>query len=364
MSSNSFGTIFRVTTWGESHGKAIGVVIDGCPAGLALEEDDIQKELDLRRPGRSPFTSPRREEDRIEILSGVFQGKTLGSPISLVIFSTDVQSESYEKSRMFYRPGHAEYTYAEKYGIYDHRGGGRSSGRETACRVAAGAVAKKLLNEVGIEVHAFLQQVGGVSSSLEDFFSLSSPREAVYNSPIYHPFAETEKEMVALLQQVKEEGDSIGGGVGFAILGAPTGLGDPVYEKIEANLGKAMMSIPASKGFYIGNEADIALQKGSQYNDTFTMDKGAIVPKTNRAGGLLGGISTGKPIVGCVVFKPTSSIQKPQESVTIEGEKAQLTLPKEGRHDPCVAIRAVPVVEAMARLVMVDAWLRQKNCHL
>ena len=326
MASNSFGNLFRITTWGESHGKAIGVVIDGCPAGLAISEADIQMELGRRAPGITPYTSPRKEPDIAHIYSGVFEGLTTGTPISIIIYNADADSSSYQKDIL--RPGHANFTYLEKYGIFDYRGGGRASARETACRVAAGAVAKKLLTHFGITCNA----------------RLLTPMDKI--------------------AQAQAAGDSIGGIVEFIAQGLPAGLGDPVYEKLEANLAKAMLSIPASKGFEIGEGFRAADMRGSEHNDSFINNGGEIETRTNHAGGTLGGISTGMPLVGKVAFKPASSIAMPQETLTTSGIKNRLELSPKARHDPCVAIRAVPVVEAMLALVLADALLMQRSAKL
>jgi chorismate synthase len=306
MGSNSFGKIFQITTWGESHGKAIGVVIDGCPAGLELSEADLVSDLQRRAPG-SPYTSPRQEADIPQILSGVFEGKTTGAPISIVIYNQDKDSSTYDALRHLVQPGHAKGTYLAKYGIFDHRGSGRASARETACRVAAGAIAKKLLSKEGIFCKARVAQVGTVISSESDW------RE---NPAI-----------IAELERVRLESDSLGGMIEFTITGLPEGLGDPVYEKLDANLAKAMLSIPASKGFEVDHGFSAAAMQGSAHNETEP--------------GLLGGITTGLKLIGKVSFKPTSSIKQ---------------LPG-ARHDPCVALRAPPIVEAMVALVVVDALL-------
>jgi chorismate synthase len=362
MASNSFGTLFRITTWGESHGKAIGVVIDGCPAGLEVSEEDIQIELARRSPGKSIYTSPRKEEDKAEILSGVFDGKTTGAPISIVIFNKDFDSSKYEPIKHLLRPGHASYTYQEKYGLFDHRGGGRASARETACRVAAGAIAKKLLKHFGIEVVAFLSQVEKEIAEVE-ISNLSQIKESMLKSSIFCPDAKAEIAIMEKIASVKEEGDSLGGIVVFTS-NLPLGLGDPIYEKLEAKLGAAMLSIPASKGFEIGSGFSSVFMKGSCHNDIFRHEEGRVVTKTNHAGGILAGISTGMPLIGRVVFKPTSSIKKPQETLNVNKEKELLTLPEGSRHDPCVAVRAVPVVEAMAALVLADAYLLNRNAKL
>jgi len=305
---NSFGQIFRITTWGESHGKAIGVVIDGCPPGLEISEEEINLELAKRAPGKQPHTSPRKESDRAEILSGVFEGKTTGTPISIIIPNRDADSSKYEPIKHLVRPGHANYTYLKKYGIFDYRGGGRASARETACRVAAGAIAKKFLSQFGVHVEASLLERGEI-----------------------------------------EEGDSAGGVIEGRVEGVPVGLGEPVYQKMEAVLAQAMLSLPASKGFEIGEGFGAAKMRGSDHNQRPT-------------GGTLGGITDGEPLVFRVAFKPTSSIAKPQETKTLTGEKAVLTLPKGSRHDPCVAIRAVTVVESMSALVLADAILMNRSC--
>lgn len=334
MASNSFGTIFKITTWGESHGKALGVVIDGCPAGLEIDEKQIQEALARRAPGSNPYVSPRKETDRAEILSGVFEGKTTGAPMSILIPNRDADPSKYEPIKDLLRPGHANFTYLEKYGIFDYRGGGRASGRETVCRVAAGAVAKKFLQHSGIQVSARLLQIG---------------------------HAVNPEEMRALIEKAKEEGESYGGIVEFSVTSVPAGLGDPVYEKLEANLAHALMGLPATKGFEMGSGFQAAEMKGSEHNDLFI---GPGVTKTNHAGGTLGGISTGMEIVGRVAFKPTSSIQKEQETMTLSGEKATFKLPEGSRHDPCVAIRAVPVVEAMVALVLADAVLLNRSAKI
>lgn len=322
MGSNSFGTIFQITTWGESHGKAIGVVIDGCPAGLELSEADLIPDLQRRAPGQ-PFTSPRKERDAPEILSGVFEGKTTGAPISIIIYNQDAKSQAYDQLKEVFRPGHANFTYLAKYGIFDYRGGGRASGRETACRVAAGSVAKKLLLTFGIKVFAELEE-----------------------------------------GEVPEEGDSVGGVIKFTAEGNCENLGEPVYEKLEANLAKALMSIPATKGFEIGSGFAAAAMKGSEHNDRYAKEGDRIVTLTNYAGGVIAGISNGMPIYGRVAFKPTSSILKPQETLTTKGESTIFSLPTGSRYDPCVAIRAVPVVEAMVALVLIDALLINRCARL
>jgi chorismate synthase len=358
MGSNSFGNVFKVTTWGESHGKAIGVVIDGCPAGIEIDEQEINRELALRAPGKNCYTTPRRESDKAEILSGVFEGQTTGAPIAMLIANSDADSSKYEQTRDLLKPGHANYTYLQKYGIFDYRGGGRASARETACRVAAGAIAKKILARHGICVLAYLEQVNRIRCT-DPYLAVT--KEQIIASPLFCPNPSTEQAMAHLIDQAKAEGDSLGGVVLFLAKGVPPGLGDPVYEKLEANLAKAMLSIPAAKGFEIGSGFHSSLMKGSECNDQFILDDSSISTKTNHAGGVLGGISTGMPVYGRVAFKPTSSISKSQSTLNTSGHPATFNLPEGSRHDPCVAIRAVPVVEAMLAITLLDALMM--NLH-
>lgn len=356
MASNSFGNIFKITTWGESHGKAIGVVIDGCPAGLEIEESEIQTALTLRAPGRNSYTSPRTENDKAEILSGVFEGKTTGTPICILIPNQDADSNKYEPIKDLLRPGHANYTYLEKYGIFDYRGGGRSSGRETACRVAAGAIAKKFLQHNDIQLTAYIKQIGPIEAKIETN-DVELIHTLTYQSPVFCPDTQAASAIMDLIEKTKNEGNSLGGIVEFRALSVPVGLGDPVYQKLEANLAHAMMSLPATKGFEIGSGFQSVTMQGSDHNDLFMHEANEIKTQTNYAGGTLGGISTGMPIIGRVAFKPTSSIRKSQKTLTTSGEQASFELPTGSRHDPCLAIRAVPVVEAMVALVLVDAIL-------
>lgn len=337
MASNHFGQIFRITTFGESHGKGIGVVIDGCPAGLQITVEEIQCELAMRSPGKSPYTSPRKEMDEVEILSGIFDGQTTGAPIALFIRNRDADSSKYEAMKDLYRPGHANYTYLQKYGVFDHRGGGRASARETAARVAAGAVAKKFVKHFGVEICTHLAEIGGAPAD----------------------------EMASVIEKAMEEGDSLGAILQTVVSGLPAGLGDPVYCKLEAQLASAMLSIPATKGFEIGSGFAAAKMRGSEHNDLFYLSKsGHVETKTNFAGGTLGGITTAMPLVFRVAFKPTSSIQKMQKTVNLLGENVEFSLPKGSRHDPCVAIRAVPIVEAMTALVIADAILLNRCAKL
>lgn len=358
LASNHFGNLFCITTWGESHGKAIGVVIDGCPAGLPLSEEDIQKELVKRRPGANAYTSQRQEQDRCEIYSGTFEGVTTGTPISIIIFNQDQKSQEYDTLKDVYRPGHANFPYLQKYGIFDYRGGGRASGRETAARVAAGAVAKKILALYGIDLTAMLTSVYGIG--IEDFPLLCSAKETLKTSPIFCPCPQTESKILSAIESFKESGDSAGGIVKLIIENVPPGIGDPLYEKLEANLAKAMLSIPACKGIEFGVGFKAAGMLGSEHNDCYALEGDEVAPLTNHAGGILAGISTGNPIELNVIFKPPSSIKKPLPTLSLEKEAVSVAIPKEGRHDPVIAIRAVPVVEAMGALVIADALLASR----
>ncbi|MBI3329782.1 MAG: chorismate synthase [Nitrospinae bacterium] len=344
--------MFRITTWGESHGRAIGVVVDGCPAGLDVSIEDIQRDLDRRRVGQSKVTSSRQEEDRVEILSGLFQGRTLGTPISMLMWNKDADSSKYEPIKDIYRPGHADFTYEMKYGIRDHRGGGRSSARETACRVAAAAIAKKLLSTIGVRVYGFTRQVGPIEAQVIDI-------DEIEQNVVRCPDREAAKQMEALILAVKAEGDSIGGVVEVVATGVPVGLGEPVYDRLDADIAKAIMSINAIKGVEIGLGFRGVTLKGSEHNDEFYTDEhGHIHTRTNHAGGMLGGISNGEDIVVRLAVKPPSSISKSQRSVTKSGTAVDLEV--QGRHDPCLCPRAVPVAEAMVALVLADHWLRSQ----
>lgn len=364
MPSNSFGQLFRITTFGESHGPAMGVVIDGCPAGIRITKEEIDAQLALRRPGKSPYTSPRKEEDRVEILSGIFDGQTTGTPIALLIRNQDADPSQYTAIKDLYRPGHANFTYLEKYGIFDYRGGGRASVRETTGRVAAGAIAKKLLSHFEIDCVAYVAEIGGVAIAEPDLSDLNQLRENTYGSPIFCPDATAALQIMQKIEATKTEQDSLGGIIGCAAH-LPSGLGDPIYCKLEALLAHAMLSLPASKGFEIGSGFAAARMRGSEHNDAFTTDQeGNVHTATNFSGGTLGGISTGSPLYFRVPFKPTSSIKKPQDTINLRGEKALFQLPESGRHDPCVAIRAVPIVEAMTALVLADALLMNRSSRL
>lgn len=366
MATNSFGTHFRITTWGESHGKAYGVVIDGCPAGLELSEKEITDVLSYRKPGRNIHTTSRQELDIAHIYSGVFEGKTTGAPISIIIFNRDNNADDYTPIRKLLRPGHASFTYWRKYTIFDPYGGGRASARETVCRVAAGAIAKKILYLCGIDLIAYIRSVGDIASPSYVDHNITDVRQQIIDSPIFCACPNTEQMIIKLLHSVKSLGDSIGGIVELFTTPLPIGLGDPVYEKLEANLAKAMLSIPACKGFEIGDGFLSAQKLGSQSNDEFYIDDSENISFiTNHSGGTLGGIANGMPIYCRMPFKPTSSIQKPQRTVDfIEKIPSVLQYTATARHDPCVAIRAVPVVEAMAALVLVDALVFNQSIDI
>jgi chorismate synthase len=352
---NTFGHLFRVTTWGESHGTAIGAVVDGCPSLLALSEADIQPDLDRRAPGQSNLVTQRKESDTVHILSGVFEGKTIGTPISLSIANEDQRSGDYREVATKYRPSHADYTYDAKYGHRDYRGGGRTSARETAGRVAAGAIARKLLAQrYSIEIVAWVSKVERV---WVDCDVETVTREAVEQTPIRCPDPAIAAEMIEVVQKARKNGNSVGGVVTCAVRGCPPGWGEPVFDRLEADLAKAMMSLPASKGFEIGSGFAGTDLTGLEHNDEFYMSDGRVRTHTNRSGGVQGGISNGETIYFRTAFKPTATIMHEQRTVTREGEDT--TIQGRGRHDPCVLPRAVPLVEAMAALVLADHALRQ-----
>lgn len=355
---NSYGTLFRITTFGESHGHSIGVVIDGCPAGLEIDEAFIQSELDRRKPGQSKITTQRKEDDAIKILSGVFEGKATGAPIALVIENSDQRSKDYSHLENTFRPSHADYTYEAKYGFRDHRGGGRSSARETASRVAAGAVAKLLLKKYGVDIHAFVSQVGELKTPHYTQLDLSKTE----NNIVRCPDPVIAEKMIALIDQVRLNRDTIGGIVTCVIKNTPVGLGEPVFDKLHAELGKAMLSINAVKGFEYGSGFEGTKLHGSQHNDEFINEGGKIKTKTNHSGGIQGGISNGEDIYFNVAFKPVATIMQDQQSVDKEGNET--TVSGKGRHDPCVVPRAVPIVESMAALVIADFILRSKTSKL
>ncbi len=352
MAGNSFGKILRLTSFGESHGKAVGGVIDGYPAGVEVDLDFVQKELDRRRPGQSKWVSPRQEADRIEILSGIFDGKTTGTPIGFLIWNKDHRSADYSQIKKVYRPSHADYAYDQKYGFRDYRGGGRSSARETIARVAAGAFAKLLLQQAGVSVKAYVHSIGPVAVS-SDYQHLDL--NAAEASPMRCPDAETTQKMLNLVEETAKAGDTLGGSIVCVAKNVPAGLGEPVFDKLHADLGKAMLSINAVKGFEIGSGFAAARMKGSQHNDLFVKEQGRLTTASNRSGGIQGGISIGTDIYFKVAFKPIATLMQSQVSYDADGNPA--TLEGKGRHDVTVVPRAVPIVEAMAALVLADHWL-------
>jgi chorismate synthase len=352
---NTFGHLFRITTFGESHGGGVGVVIDGCPPQLEISTEEIQIELDRRRPGQSKITTPRKEEDKCEILSGVFEGKTLGTPIAILVRNKDTRSQDYDEMALKYRPSHADATYDAKYGIRNWQGGGRSSARETIGRVAAGAIAKKILRQVAnVEIIGYVKRIKDLEAAID---SDTVTLEQVESNIVRCPDAECSDRMIELIEEVRRQGNSIGGVVECVARNVPKGLGDPVFDKLEADLAKGVMSLPASKGFEIGSGFAGTLLTGFEHNDEFYIDEtGEIRTRTNRSGGIQGGISNGENIIIRVAFKPTATIRKEQKTVTNEGEETLLA--GKGRHDPCVLPRAVPMVEAMVALVLCDHLLR------
>ena len=357
MSGSTFNTFFKITTWGESHGKALGVVIDGCPAGLPLNEEDIQIYLNRRKPGQSKISTPRQEDDAVEILSGAFEGRTTGAPISLIVRNTSQRSHDYSEIASCYRPGHADYTFDQKYGFRDYRGGGRSSGRETIGRVAAGAIAAKLLKELGIEILTYAKAIGPITADMDAF-----DREAIASTPTCMPDYEASQKAEEYLAQCMKNMDSAGGIIECRINGVPAGIGEPVFEKLDANLAKAIMSIGAVKAFEIGDGCRVSTANGSSNNDPFVSENGRIVKKANHAGGILGGISDGSEIVLRAYVKPTPSIFSEQETVNTEGENIRIQI--KGRHDPVIVPRAVVVVEAMAALTLADAMIGNMSSRI
>jgi len=355
MSGNTFGNILKITSFGESHGKAIGGVIEGFPAGITIQEKLIQQELNRRRPGQSKWVSPRQEADRFEILSGVFEGKSLGTPIGFIIWNKDQHSADYGHLEKAYRPSHADYTYQKKYGIRDHRGGGRSSARETISRVVAGAFAKILLQELGISIHAYVSQLGTVQLDHTPKWEDLAHAE---DSPVRCPDEKTTQEMIRLIEDTAREGDTLGGKISCIIKGAPVGLGEPVFDKLHADLGKAMLSINAVKGFEYGSGFSAVSMKGSEHNDIFVKNGEELSTLTNYSGGIQGGISNGNTIYFNVAFKPIATIMKSQQSFDSDGN--EIVLEGKGRHDITVVPRAVPIVEAMASLVLADHYLRNR----
>ena len=357
MAGSIYGRLFQISTWGESHGKGIGVVIDGCPAGLSLSEEDIQVYLDRRKPGQSQFTTGRKESDMAQIWSGVFEGRTTGTPISILVQNQDQRSRDYGNIMNTYRPGHADYTFDEKYGFRDYRGGGRSSGRETTARVAAGAVAAKILKELGIEVHAYTKAIGPVSVPENEYHP-----EEIFQNPIYMPSNAYAQKASAYLEECIKNQDSSGGIIECVVTGMPVGIGDTVFEKLDANLAKAMPSIGAVKGFEIGDGFKAADTKGSINNDSFHTKDGRITKDTNHAGGVLGGMSDGSKIIFRAAVKPTPSISQPQSTVTKDGENTEMII--KGRHDPVIVPRAVVVVESMAAITILDLLFTNMSARM
>ncbi len=359
MAGNSFGQLFKITTFGESHGAALGVIIDGCPAGLSIDFDFIQQELNRRKPGQSSITTQRKEDESFEILSGVFDGVTTGTPICMMVKNNDQRSGDYSHLKEVYRPSHADYTYQQKYGLRDYRGGGRASARETVARVMAGAVAKLLLKHYNIQIFAYVDQVGEIRLPL-------APNEIdaalIETNLVRCPHQTTAEKMITLINQTGEKGDSVGGAVTCTIQGVMPGLGEPVFDKLHAELGKAMLSINACKGFEIGSGFQAAQSFGSAHNDEFVIHEGNIHTRTNNSGGVQGGISNGEPIYFRCAFKPVATIRTEQNTVSTQGEETVLAA--SGRHDPCVVPRAVPIVEAMAALVIADFLLRNHSVKL
>ncbi len=373
MSGSTLGNIFKITTWGESHGKGLGVVVDGCPAGLELCEADIQKFLNRRKPGQSKFTTPRKEDDSVEILSGVFEGRTTGTPISMVVWNTNQKSKDYSEIASYYRPGHADFCFDEKYGFRDYRGGGRSSGRETIGRVAAGAIAVKLLNQMGINFVTYTKSIGSISVDMDKFDAAE-----ISNNSLYMPDADAAARASEYLSECIENKNSAGGICECLVTGLPVGLGEPVFDKLDANLGKAIMSIGAVKGFEIGDGFAVAQAAGLDNNDAFIVDKDHIdtctesnaanisskniTKKTNHSGGVLGGMSDGSPLVFRAAFKPTPSIASTQNTVNKSGEEIEISI--HGRHDPIIVPRAVVVVESMAAITILDLLLSNMTSRL
>ena len=355
MAGSSFGTLFKLTTFGESHGTAIGGIIDGVPANFLLDIPAIQLELDRRKPGQSSLVTQRKESDTVQFLSGIFEGKTLGSPIGFIILNENQKEADYAHLKDTFRPSHADFTYEKKYGIRDYRGGGRSSARETASRVVAGALAKQVLNSIGIKFSTFVDQVGDIRFHSDEFFALKE----IESNLVRCPDKNLAEKMENLIREVRKDGDTIGGVISCVIHGVPAGLGEPVFDKLPAELGKAMLSINAVKAFEIGSGMESIAMRGSQHNDLFNEDG---TTQTNYSGGIQGGISNGMPIHFRVAFKPVATIMQTQASINTQGDKIELE--GKGRHDACVVPRAVPIVEAMAALVILDFYLRNKSVHL
>lgn len=359
MAGNSFGQLFRITTFGESHGNGLGVVIDGCPAGLKIDLEAVQHQMDRRRPGQSAIVTQRKEKDMVQLLSGVYEGLTTGMPICLTLFNEDARSKDYSHIKEAFRPSHADFTYQQKYGHRDYRGGGRSSARETAARVAAGAIAAQMLSQQGVDIRAWVSQVGALTLDKSyDQLDLN----AIDQNDVRCPDPDMAQQMISHIKAVKKDGDTIGGVVSAVIKGCPIGLGEPVFDKLHADLAKAMLSINACKGFEYGSGFQGVTMRGSAHNDVFIKEGDQVKTSTNFSGGIQGGISNGMDIYFKVAFKPVATIIREQDSINIHGGADKVT--GKGRHDPCVVPRAVPIVEAMAALVIADHWLRNKVSHL
>ena len=350
---NSFGSLFRISSWGESHGGGIGVVVDGCPPQLPLSLDDIQPALDRRRPGQSKLTTPRDESDQIEILSGVFEGKTLGTPIAMLVRNKDARPQAYEEMKVKFRPSHADFTYQTKYGFRNHEGGGRSSARETVARVAAGAIAQKILEYDSVQITTYVERIHNIQAPE---LNKIPTRNEIESSPTRCPDAETASKMEECILAAKKEGDSVGGSIICRINGLPVGWGSPVFDRLEADLAKAMLSLPATKGFEVGSGFAGTFLKGSEHNDAFEIRDDQVRTKSNRSGGVQGGISNGEELYFRVAFKPTATVLQLQDTVDDQGNETELM--GRGRHDPCVLPRAVPIVEAMSALVLIDQRMR------
>jgi len=356
---NSLGNLFRITTFGESHGPSMGVIIDGCPAGIEIDEKFIQSELDRRRPGQSKITTGRKEKDELEILSGIFEGKTTGVPIAIMIKNKDIRSKDYSHIADKFRPSHADFTYNQKFGVRDYRGGGRSSARETVNWVASGAIAKLILSKIGVKINAYVSEVGEIKCPLPYHqLNLSQTESSIVRCPD----TEIANKMIRLIEKTKKQGDTVGGVITAVVSGTPVGIGEPVFHKLHSELGKVMLSINAAKGFEYGSGFEGSKMKGSEHNDAFYNTDNQIKTRTNYSGGIQGGISNGEDIYFRVAFKPVATIMKDQESVNVKGEK--VILKGRGRHDPCVVPRAVPIVEALAALVIVDFYLIAQNSKL
>ncbi len=356
MSGSTFGNLFRITTWGESHGASVGCVVDGCLPGIVISLDEIQEDMDRRRPGQSRITTQRREDDAVEILSGVVDGVAMGTPIAMMVRNADQRSKDYSEMRDLFRPSHADYTYQAKFGMRDYRGGGRSSYREAAGRVAGGAIARSLLSQrCGTTITAYVKSIADIQAHLDP---QSVTRQHVEANIVRCPDPDAAERMIALIEDARRDGDSLGGVVELVASNVPVGLGEPVFDKLTADLAKAMMSIPATRGFEIGEGFASTQMRGSQHNDAFEMRDGSVRTVTNRSGGIQGGISNGENIVLRVAFKPTATIMREQNTVTVDGEAASFKA--KGRHDPCVLPRAIAAVEAMAALTLADHYLRQQ----